>query len=53
MRGVFIPTIRYIVIRNAISQSKTNRCNSYFSFIKIRIAQKGLSSLGKVQYKHL
>ena len=34
MRGVFIPTIRYIVIRNAISQSKTNRCNSDFSFIK-------------------
>ena len=47
MRGVFIPTIRYIVIRNVISQSKTNRCNSDFSFIKIRVAPEGTILFGK------
>ena len=47
MRGVFIPAIRYIVIRNAISQSKTNRCNSDFSFIKIRGAQYRTILFGK------
>ena len=44
-----------VVNRTVMStlQPKTNRCNSDFSFIKIRVALYGLSSLGKVQYKHL
>lgn len=37
----------------SILQSKTNRSNSDFSFIKKAYDRKGLSSLGKVQYKHL
>ena len=43
-----------VVNRTFIStlQSKTNRCNSNFSFIKIRVARNGLSSLGSVQQKH-
>jgi|GEM_PF-7097293 len=34
-------------------QPKTNRRNSDFSFIKKAYDLMGLSSLGKVQYKHL
>ena len=34
-------------------QPKTNHSNSDFSFIKKAYDPFGLSSLGKVQYKHL
>ena len=33
-------------LRDDFSQSKTNRCNSDFSFIKIRVARLGPSFFG-------
>lgn len=36
-----------VLFKNDISQSKTNHCNSDFSFIKIRVARKRTILFGK------